>query len=163
MKLDALKRAQNTTRARPATAQEQSRRGARGEIVRLLLLVAACISSTTACMGGCYVKADAVRTDPKTDCLALFGGQSASDPTVCAVPQLGGMNNCSDALTLPKRSASDDAVVVAPGERIAWPIPSESVPPAVMVNQAGGRATNYVISATLGNQSITITVPVHDD
>jgi hypothetical protein len=30
-----------------------------------------------------------------------------------------------------------------------------------MVNQAGA-GTTYVISATLGAQSITITIPVHD-
>jgi hypothetical protein len=74
------------------------------------------------------------------------------------VPKLGGVNNCSDALTLPKRSASDNAVVVAAGEEIAWWLPSQSFPPAVIVNQAA----TYVISATLGAQSITITIPVHD-
>jgi hypothetical protein len=131
--------------------------------VRLFAFIAVCSSSTAACTGGCYVKADAVRTDPMTDCLALFGGQSASDPTVCAVPELGGVNNCSDALTLPKRYSSDNAIVVAPGQKIAWPIPSQSVPLAVTVNQVGSGARTYVISATLGAQSITITVPVHDE
>ncbi len=129
-----------------------------GRTALLILLLTACILSTAACTGGCWQAADAVRTEPKTDCLVLYGGQSASDSTVCAVPKLGGVNNCSDALTLPKRSASDNAVVVAAGEEIAWWLPSQSFPPAVIVNQAA----TYVISATLGAQSITITIPVHD-
>ena len=132
-----------------------------GRTALLILLLTACISSTAACTGGCWLKADAVRTDPKTDCLALFGGNSASDPTVCAVPNIGGVNNCSDALTFPKRSATASAIIFAPGQEIDWRVPSQSVPPAIVVNQAGAGAT-YVINATLGDQSITITIPVHD-
>jgi len=132
-----------------------------GRTILLILLLTAFISSTAACTGGCWLKADAVRTDPNTDCLALFGGHSASDPVVCGVPNLGGVNNCSDALTFPKRSATANAIVFAPGQAIDWWVPSQSVPPAIMVNQAGA-GTTYVISATLGAQSITITIPVHD-
>jgi hypothetical protein len=103
-----------------------------------------------------------VRTDPNTDCLALFGSKSASDPIVCGTPNLGGVNNCRDALTFPKRSATDNTIVFAPGQVIDWWVPSQSVPPAIMVNptETGGGET-YVISATLGNQSVTITIPVH--
>jgi hypothetical protein len=54
------------------------------------------------------------------DCLALFGGHSASEPAVCAVPRLGGVNNCTDDLTLPKRLTNDETVVVAPGGTVDW-------------------------------------------
>ena len=128
----------------------------------MLLLLAACVSSTVACTGGCWLKADAVLTEPQDDCLTLFTGNDPSDHTVCAVPNLGGMNNCSDALTFPKRSESAIAVAFAPGQDIAWLVPSQSVPPAIMVNQVGGNTTDYVILATLGSQSITITIPVHN-
>jgi hypothetical protein len=134
-----------------------------GKIVGPLVLVALGVFFNAACTGGCYVKADAVQTAPQTDCLALFGGQSASDPTVCAVPELGGVNNCGDALTLPKRFASDSAVVVAPGAKIVWPIPSGSVAPAVTITHPLAGATNYAIDALLGSENVTITVPVHDD
>ncbi len=127
-----------------------------------IVLLAACISIAPACTGGCWLTAGVVSAEPKTDCLTLYTGNSATDHTVCAVPELGGVNNCTDALTLPKRSEGDNAVVVAPGRAISWWPPTKSVPPAVMVNQAGSSTTDYVISATLGVQNITITIPVHD-
>jgi hypothetical protein len=121
------------------------------------------LAANPGCMGGCYVKADAVRTDPQTDCLALYGGQSASDPTVCATPQLGGVNNCSDPLTLPGRSPTSDPVVIAAGAKIAYPIPDPSAQPAISVTHPGSHATDYAIVASLGAQSVTITIPVHDE
>jgi hypothetical protein len=126
----------------------------------LMLVLNACTSLLTSCTGGCWLHADAVRTEPAADCLTLFGGNSPTDNTVCAVPELGGVNNCTDSLTLPKLSASGNVVVVASGERIAWLLPSQSAPPDVAVVKAGGGLTNYVVSAMLGAQSITITVPV---
>jgi hypothetical protein len=128
----------------------------------LFSLLFAYISSTAACTGGCWSRADAVRTVPTTDCLTLFTGNSPTDHTVCQVPQLAGVNNCSDTLTFPKRSASAIAVTFVPGQDIAWLVPSQSVSPAIMVNQVGGNTTDYVIIATLGSQSITITIPVHN-
>ena len=128
--------------------------------VAMIVLLGGCISSTASCTGGCWLKADPVRTEPPTDCLALFGGSSASEPTVCAVPNLGGVNKCTDSLTLPKRSATGDTVVVPPGGTVDWRLPSQSVPPAITVTGAVGGQADYAISATLGKQSITITIPV---
>jgi len=127
-----------------------------------IVLLAACVSIAPACTGGCWLTAGAVSAEPKTNCLTLYTGNSATDHTVCAVPDLGGVNHCTDPLTLPKRSDGDNLVVVAPGETISWRLPTKSVPPAVMVNQAGFSTTDYVISATLGTQNVTITIPVHD-
>ena len=129
----------------------------------LILILNGCISLTASCTGGCWLKAEPVSTEPPTDCLTLFAGDSPSDTTVCAVPELGGVNNCTDPLTLPKLSAGSNAVVVASGEKIAWWLPSQSVSPGVTVTQAGVGVTNYVISATLGAQSITITLPVRSN
>ena len=129
----------------------------------LILVLNACTSVLTSCTGGCRLKADAVSMEPAADCLTLFVGDSPTDTTVCAVPELGGVNNCTDTLTLPKLSASGDVVVVASGDKIAWWLPRQSAPPGVAVVQAGAGLTNYVISATLGAQSITITVPVRND
>jgi hypothetical protein len=128
----------------------------------LILLLNFCVSLTASCTGGCWLKADAVSTEPVTDCLTLFAGDSPGDTTVCEVPELGGANNCSDALTLPKLSASGKAVVVAPGEKIAWWLPSQSVPPGITVTQAAGGVTNYVVNATLGPQRITMTLVVRN-
>lgn len=93
----------------------------------------------------------------------MFAGQSASDPTVCAVPQLSGVNGCSVPLTLPKRAVNGEPTVVQPGEKIAYPIPSESVLPGVTVVDRGPGAADYVLAGTLGAQDITLTVPVHHD
>jgi hypothetical protein len=128
----------------------------------LILLGATGFSSAAACTGGCWVTAGDVRTEPQTDCLTLYTGDSPTDRTVCAVPELGGMNNCAAALTLPKLSEGSTAVVVAPGGKISWRPPTKSVPPMIMVNRVGSNATEYVISATLGTGSVTITIPVHD-
>ena len=128
--------------------------------VAIVVLLGGCILFAASCTGGCWLKAGPVRTDPTTDCLALFGGSSASEPTVCAVPNLGGANNCANSLTLPKRSATGDTVVVPPGGTVDWRLPSLSVPPAITVTGATGGQADYAISATLGNQSITITIPV---
>jgi hypothetical protein len=127
-----------------------------------LLFLIACLSSTAACTGGCWLHAGVVRTDPTTDCLTLFGGESPTDDSVCGVPQLNGVNNCSDALNMPSVSTIAPAAVFAPGQDIAWAVPEHSDPPALLVNHPGGGTTEYVISAALGSQSITITIPVHD-
>jgi len=125
-----------------------------------IVLLATCISTAPACTGGCWLTAGAVRTEPKTDCLTLYTGHSSTDHPVCAVPHLAGVNNCTDTLTLPQGSDGDNAAV--PGEEISWWPPTKSVPPMIMVNQAGSSTTEYVISATLGHQNVTITIPVHD-
>jgi len=134
-----------------------------GRVLALLGLFVVVVAATPGCTGGCYVKADTVRTEPQTDCLQLYAGQSASDPTVCAVPQLGGVNNCSEALTLPSGTSTGDPVVVAPGAKIVYPIAYQSVPPSIIVTERGSSATDYVIIASVGDQAVTITVPVHDD
>jgi hypothetical protein len=134
-----------------------------GNMIRSILLVCAldvCLSLLASCTGGCWLEADDVRVEPATDCLVLYAG-SADTHRVCAVAQLGGVNNCSEALTLPPLSATDKAVVVAPGGKVAWWLPTEAVPPAVTTTQVGYGPTNYVIRAALGDQSITITVPIH--
>jgi hypothetical protein len=126
-----------------------------------IVVFAAYMSLTASCTGGCWLKADPVSTAPETDCLALFGGLSASNSTVCEVPRLGGVNNCTDELTLPTRSAGEPPVVVVPGEAVDWPLPSShSVPPGISVTNGPGGRTDYSIIAMLGKQSITITIPV---
>jgi hypothetical protein len=126
----------------------------------LPLLLAICVSLVPACTGGCWLTSGEVITEPKTDCLTLYTGDSSIDHVVCAVPHLAGVNNCTEILTLPKVSLGDNAVV--PGGNISWWPPTKSVPPMIMVNQTGSSTTEYVISATLGAQNVTITIPVHD-
>jgi len=120
------------------------------------LLVAAAANSRC---GGCYNHAGAVVVVPATSCLMLWGGQSATDDTVCSTPQLSGWNNCTQALTLPAFSPSGSPVVVAPGSRIAYPVGGMKGP-GVTVTVAGGTAT-YTIAAMLNTASLTITIPVH--
>jgi hypothetical protein len=132
-------------------------------VLALLSVGVVAVGVGSGCTGGCWVTAEAVRTDPQTECLHLFAGQDENNPTVCAVPQLGGVNNCSETLTFPKLSETGTAVAVAPGGQIVWPIPAESVAPSVVVTERGSDARTYTIVATLGEQPITITVPVHDD
>jgi hypothetical protein len=120
------------------------------------LLVAA---ATSGCTGGCYSHAGTVSVVPATPCLMLFGGQSASDDIVCAVPQLGGENDCADALTLPAPPAGGAPIVVAPGARIAYPVGGD--PRSGLTITTAGGTTSYAIAAMVGSQSVTITIPVH--
>jgi hypothetical protein len=134
-----------------------------GRIVGLVVVAVASNMAVTGCTGGCYDEADAVRSDPNTECLTLYGGQSPTDPTVCAVPELGGVNGCSEPLTLPARVTGGEPLVVQPGAKIAYPLPDQSVPPAITVVDRSGGARDYVIVAALGDQSVTLTIPVHED
>lgn len=130
------------------------------KIAVVFLLLGVCVSFMVSCTGGCWLKADPVLTEPTTGCLALFGGLSASQATVCSVPSLGGVNNCTDNLTLPKRSETGEPVVVPPGGNIDWRLPSQSVSPGITITGTAGSRADYAIKATLGNQSITITISV---
>src|SRR5437762_1311496 len=100
-------------------------------VLALLSLGAVAVVVGAGCTGGCWVTAEAVTTDPPTECLRLFAGQNENDSTVCAVPQLGGTNNCSETLLFPKSSETSAPVAVPPGGKIAWPIPEKS--PGVVV------------------------------
>jgi hypothetical protein len=132
-------------------------------VLAWLSLGAVAVGVGSGCQGGCWLTAEAVTTDPQTECLHLFAGQHENDPTVCAVPQLGGTNNCNETLNLPKVSETGTPMAVAPGGKIAWRLPEKSVAPGVVVTARGSDARTYTVMATLGDQPITITVPVHDD
>ena len=123
------------------------------------LAVLGAAAATSSCTGGCYNHAAPVSVVPATPCLTLFGGQSATDDTVCAVPQLGGQNDCTDTLTLPPPPAGGQPITVAAGARIAYPIPDKSGP-GVTVTSSGG-TTTYMLSAMLGATSLAIIVTVH--
>jgi hypothetical protein len=68
--------------------------------VLLVVVVNVCTSLLTSCQGGCWLHAGAVSMEPAADCLTLFVGDSPTDTKVCGVPSLGGVNNCTDSLTL---------------------------------------------------------------
>jgi hypothetical protein len=127
--------------------------------MRVVFVVAVAAVADSGCMGGCYVHAGTVEVVPAAPCLTLFGGQSATDDVVCAVPQLGGQNGCADALTLPAPPAGGAPVVVPAGAKIDYPVGGDARP-GLTVTTAGG-TTRYAISATLGAEAITITIPVH--
>jgi hypothetical protein len=69
----------------------------------------------------------------------------------------------SGCMNLPKVSETGTPVSVAPGGKIVWRLPEKSVAPGVVVTARGSDARTYTVIATLGDQPITITVPVHDD
>jgi hypothetical protein len=133
------------------------------KVLALLGVLVLAIATTPACTGGCYDIADPVRAEPQTDCLELYTGESASDTRVCGTPQLGGVNHCSEALTLPSGSPTREPLVIAPDGKIVYAIPYTSAPPAITVTSRGSGAMDYVIIASLGDQPITITVAVHED
>jgi len=129
--------------------------------MRRVLLAASLVAAAAAggCTGGCYKHAAPVSIVPATSCLTLFGGQSATDDGVCAVPQLGGQNGCADTLTLPPLNGATAPLIVAPGARVAYPVGDVSRP-GLVVTTTGG-TTTYAIDATLGTTALTITIPVH--
>jgi len=133
------------------------------KVLVLFGVLGVALATIPGCTGGCYSIADPVRTEPQTDCLELYNGESASDTRVCGTPQLGGVNHCSEALTLPSGSPTREPVVVAPDGKIVYPIPYTSVPPDITVTYRGSGAADYVIVASLGDQPVTITVSKHDD
>jgi hypothetical protein len=126
------------------------------------VVVLACSAlMSTGCMGGCYSEADKVQTDPQTDCLSLYAGQGADDPTVCGSPQLSGTNNCADALTLPPERSGGDPVVVAAGAKIFYGL--GPVPPGIIASSPTNGVESYAIAATVGTSPVTITVVTHHD
>jgi hypothetical protein len=125
--------------------------------------VLACGGVVSGCVtGGCYSKADKVQTNPQTDCLDIYAGQSANDPTVCGDPQLNGTNNCADTLTLPPERAGGDPVVVAAGAKIFYGL-GGSVPPGITASNPSKGVESYAIVATLGTTPVTITVVTRED
>lgn len=118
-----------------------------------LLIVGAALAQTSCT--DCPITADPVRTDPETKCLSLHLGHVYSDAGSCSIPSLEGVNNCSEKLTL---SPGD---VFAPGDKIAWAI-NERLDGVTVINH-GDDDRDYVIAATLGSESLTITLTVHDE
>ena len=115
----------------------------------------------SACTGGCYLEAEPVRVSPSTPCLDLFAGHSRNDPGVCGAPDLHGTNDCAETLTLPPTVAGGESKVIEPGQEIFYSLDG-SVPPGI-TKSGNNEAFRYVISATLGEQNITINVSVHED
>jgi len=129
--------------------------------VPALVLIAAS-ASMPGCYGGCYDEAGPVSTLPQTSCLTLFGGQSATDSTVCAVPELGGQNGCDSALTLPATYAGGQPYVFPPGSTIVYPLPVGSVASGITVTDRGGGVRDFITVGMLGADSVTITFTVRD-
>lgn len=118
------------------------------------LLVMDLVGANTGCApGGCFAEADAVRVAPATSCLKLEVG------TICGYPELEGSNGCTEALILPPSSSSGEAVRVEAGASVFYGMDSKS--PGIRI-VSGDDTSNWVISALLGEQTITITVPIHD-
>lgn len=120
------------------------------------------IGLTSGCYGGCYTRMEAIKLDPPTECLALHRGSgSEDDDLACGYPDIGGTNNCSEPLTLPKMSASGEPRVIAPGEKFWFPLLGESVPPDYTV-VGNSEAHLYTVVATLGTERITLTMRTHE-
>ena len=103
--------------------------------------------------GGCFAEADAVLVAPATSCLKLEVG------TICGDAELEGSNDCTEALVLPPSSPDGEPVRVEPGATMLYAMHPKS--PGIRLI-SGSETTVWVISALLGDQTITIAVPVHD-
>src|SRR5688572_1201699 len=118
------------------------------------LLAMDLVGANTGCVaGGCFSEADPVRVAPATSCLKLDVG------TICGDAELKGSNECSEALVLPPPTPDGEAVRVEPGASTRYSMNPKS--PGIRII-SGDDTRNWVISALLGEQSITITVPIHD-
>jgi hypothetical protein len=117
------------------------------------LLAMDLVGANTGCTGGCFSEADPVQVAPATSCLKLEVG------TICGDAELEGSNDCTEALILPPSSSGGEAVRVEPGALVRYTMDRKS--PGIRIISSGD-ITNWVISASLGEQAITITVPVHD-
>jgi hypothetical protein len=124
-----------------------------GMTVLVPLLAMDMVGANTGCTGGCFEEADPVRVAPATSCLKLEVG------TICGDAELEGPNDCTEALVLPPPSPDGEAVRVEPGASTRYTMSSKS--PGIRIS-SGDDTTNWVISALLGEQPITITVPIHD-
>ena len=116
----------------------------------------------SACTGGCYLEADPVRVSPRTPCLDLFAGHSRTEPGVCGAPDLKGRNECAEPLILPPNAAGGEPTRVEPGQEIFLNLDAE-VPPGIEIRSHGDESQEYLIQATLGDQSILIVISVHED
>jgi hypothetical protein len=118
------------------------------------LLVMDMVAANTGCVpGGCFSEADAVQVSPATSCLKLEVG------TICGEPDMEGSNGCSETLFLPPQGPGGQAVRVEPGASTRYTMKRDS--PGIRIISAGDNR-NWVISALLGEQAITITVPIHE-
>jgi hypothetical protein len=127
----------------------------------LVSLVTVLALTNGGCAGGCYTYMETLRIDPATSCLALHPGQDPNDKIACGLPELGGTNDCSEPLTLPKRNENDTPVVIAPGGKVFWMYPDKSMAPDITVTgDNDGRV--YTVIAMLGTQRITLTLPTHE-
>ena len=117
------------------------------------LLAMDMVGASTGCTGGCFSEADPVRVAPATSCLKLEVGP------ICGDAELEGTNDCTEALVLPPPSTGGEAVRVEPGASMRYTMDPES--PGIRII-SGDDTSNWVISALLGEQTITITVPIHE-
>jgi hypothetical protein len=103
-----------------------------------------------------------IKLDPPTECLALHRGSgNEDDDLACGYPDIGGTNNCSEPLTLPKMAEGVEPRVIAPGEKFWLSLSSTSVPPDYTV-VGNNEASFYTLVATLGTQRITLTMRTHE-
>jgi hypothetical protein len=117
------------------------------------LLTMDLVGATTGCTGGCFTEADPVQVAPATSCLKLEVG------TICGDAELEGSNDCTEPLILPPPSPGGEVVRVEPGASTRYTMNAKS--PGIRIISTSD-TTNWVISALLGEQTITITVPIHD-
>lgn len=127
------------------------------------LFVVAAASLLSAACGGCYEMTEGVNVTPRSECLKLWAGSSATDPLACGMPSLGGTNDCSEPLTFPKRFDADEPLVVAPGQSFEWRFPVQSVAPDIVAVHHDSNRDDYSVVARLGDRRITIAVATHYD